>query len=67
MLLGGHAIITNASLLRAPSVPVFQQKQIARAVGLGLGIDSPQKISLITGDAESEAFAEDIRAILSQG
>ena len=47
--------------------PIFQQEQIARAVELGLGVDSPDKIELITGDPDSVTYAEDIRQILQQG
>lgn len=46
---------------------IFQQEQIARAVELGLGVDNPQKIKLITGDPESAAYADDIRQILREG
>ena len=41
--------------------PVFEQNQIARAVELGLGVDSPDKIEFLTGDPESAAFVEKIR------
>lgn len=44
--------------------PIFEQEQIARAVELGLGIKSPDQIQLVTGDPESETFAEQIRDIL---
>jgi uncharacterized protein (DUF362 family) len=44
--------------------PIFEQDQIARAVALGLGIDGPEKIELVTGDAESAAYAEQIKVIL---
>ncbi len=44
---------------------VFEQEQIARAVELGLGIDAPERIRLVTGDAESEAFANLISQYLS--
>jgi len=44
--------------------PIFQQEQIARAVELGLGVDSPHKIKLVTEDEESAAYAEQIREIL---
>lgn len=47
--------------------PVFQQDQIARAVELGLGVESPDQIELIAGDAESKEFAKSIREILVQG
>ena len=46
--------------------PVFQQDQIARAVSLGLGIDGPEKIELITYDPDSAAYAESIKDILLQ-
>lgn len=44
--------------------PIFGQAQLARAVELGLGIDSSTKIRFITGDAESQAYAETISAVL---
>jgi uncharacterized protein (DUF362 family) len=44
--------------------PIFEQEQIARAVELGLGVDDPQKIELITGDADSAAYAEQIIDVL---
>lgn len=43
---------------------IFEQEQIARAVELGLGINSPEEIQLVTGDAESEAFAAQVSDIL---
>ncbi|MFC1942721.1 DUF362 domain-containing protein [Chloroflexota bacterium] len=46
---------------------IFKQEQIARAVELGLGINYPDRIQLITDDPESEAFATDVRDILLQG
>jgi uncharacterized protein (DUF362 family) len=47
--------------------PIFGQEQIARAVELGLGVDSPYKIELVTADAESAAYAEQIRQVLLGG
>ncbi len=47
--------------------PIFQQEQIARAVKLGLGVDGPEKIGCVTGDAESEAYAAQIQEILARG
>jgi uncharacterized protein (DUF362 family) len=44
--------------------PIFQQEQIARAVELGLGVDSPNKIKLVTADSHSASFAEQIQKIL---
>lgn len=46
---------------------LFQQEQIARAVDLGLGIDSPEKIEFLTGDSESAAFSEIIKEVLLVG
>ena len=46
--------------------PIFQQEQIARAVEPGLGVASPYKIKLVTGDSKSAAFAEKIQDILVQ-
>ncbi|HKZ82405.1 MAG TPA: DUF362 domain-containing protein [Anaerolineae bacterium] len=43
---------------------VFEQAQIARAVELGLGVDSPARIAIATGDAESEVYAQQIREVL---
>jgi len=43
---------------------IFGQDQIARAAELGLGIQSPDQIQLVTGDPESEAFATQIKNIL---
>ena len=36
---------------------IFAQEQIARAVELGLGIDSPAKICFVTSDPESQALS----------
>jgi len=44
--------------------PIFQHPQIARAVELGLGVASPAQIELVTADAESKAYAAQIREIL---
>jgi len=44
---------------------VFQQEQIARAVELRLGVDDPARVDLVTADAESAAYAERVRAILT--
>jgi uncharacterized protein (DUF362 family) len=43
---------------------IFQQEQIARAVELGLGVDSPEKIEFLTGDPESAVYSEKIKEIL---
>jgi uncharacterized protein (DUF362 family) len=46
---------------------IFQQEQIARAVELGLGVDGPDKIELITDDRDSATYAEEIRQVLLRG
>jgi uncharacterized protein (DUF362 family) len=43
---------------------IFELEQIARAAELGLGVDSPDKIELITGDGESRSFADQIGGML---
>lgn len=47
--------------------PIFGQEQIARAVELGLGVSSPQQITLVTDDTASAAFASEIEGILAAG
>ncbi len=44
--------------------PVFSQKQIARAVELGLGVNGPEKIEFVTGDKESADFAGQIKSFI---
>jgi uncharacterized protein (DUF362 family) len=46
---------------------IFQQEQIARAVELGLGVDSPEKIQFVTGDADSAAYSQEIEQLLQAG
>jgi uncharacterized protein (DUF362 family) len=46
---------------------IFEQEQIARAVELRLGAESPAQIRLVTGDAESRAYAARLETILAQG
>jgi len=47
--------------------PIFEQEQIARAVELGLGVKSPEEITLVTDDPASAAFAAKIEEILKRG
>jgi uncharacterized protein (DUF362 family) len=47
--------------------PIFEQEQIARAIELDLGVQSPADIELVTGDPESKVYAEEISEILLQG
>ena len=43
---------------------VFKQTQIGRAAELGLGVKSPEEIELVADDAESQAFADNVKRIL---
>ncbi|MFC2060234.1 DUF362 domain-containing protein [Chloroflexota bacterium] len=43
---------------------IFGLDQIARAAELGLGVSSASQIQLVTGDAESEVFARQVRDVL---
>jgi uncharacterized protein (DUF362 family) len=47
--------------------PIFEQEQIARAVELGLGVKDPSEIEIVTGDSESQVYADQIAEILLQG
>lgn len=46
---------------------IWAQEQIARAVELGLGAGSADDIELVTGDADSAAYADRLRGILALG
>ena len=48
----------------AASGKIFEQEQIARAVELGLGVSSPENIEILTGDADSAAYADQIKDLL---
>lgn len=43
---------------------IFEQEQIARAVELGLGVDNPDKIQILTADEAGETKAQMIQQIL---
>lgn len=46
---------------------IFEQEQIARAAELKLGVTSAEAVDIVTGDAESKACADSLRAILAEG
>lgn len=46
---------------------ITEQEQIARAIELGLGVDDPRAIELVTPDEESRLYAQKIKSILEQG
>jgi len=43
---------------------VFEQEQIARAVELGIGVDRPKGIDIVTANAEGARYAEQLKEIL---
>jgi uncharacterized protein (DUF362 family) len=47
--------------------PIFEREQIARAVELGLGVNSGDEIELVTADAASAEYAREIEALLTAG
>jgi uncharacterized protein (DUF362 family) len=63
----GVAILRDYGTTRAVSRgPIFEQEQIAWAVELGLGVNDPGEIALLTADPESASFASRIRDILKR-
>ena len=46
---------------------IFEQKQIERAVELGLGASSPSEIDLIPADEQSQEYRDRVLAILDKG
>ena len=46
---------------------IFKHEQIARAVELRLGVQSPDQIDIITGDTDSRKYAETLTKILLLG
>jgi uncharacterized protein (DUF362 family) len=47
--------------------PIFAQEQIARAVEVGLGVQGPSDIELVSDDASGSAYASRLEAILARG
>ncbi len=52
---------SNAAIM---DTPVFEQEQIVRAVEVGLGVDSPDLIEIVTPDPVSRAYATTLRPLL---
>jgi len=46
---------------------IFEQDQIKRAAELGLGVNSADQIEIVTGDKESEEYADKVREVLGKG
>jgi uncharacterized protein (DUF362 family) len=57
--LGSNAAVMNR--------PIFTQKQIARAVELGLGAASPEVIDLVAANPDSQDYCDKVAAILAAG
>lgn len=55
---------SNAAVMERP---IFAQKQIARAVALGLGATSPEAIDLVAADPSSQDYRDKVAAILAEG
>jgi len=49
------------------STKIFEQEQIQRAVELGLGVNGPGQIEIVTADAESRAYGDTLKKILAEG
>lgn len=47
--------------------PIFAQKQIARAVALGLGAAGPETVELVAADPASGKYRDRVAAILAEG
>ncbi len=47
--------------------PIFRQEQMVRAVELGLGVEGPDGIELVSDDDAGTAYAAKLEAILAQG
>jgi len=47
--------------------PIFQQEQMARAVELGLGVQGPEEIDLVSDDEAGSAYAATLQGILAEG
>lgn len=45
---------------------IFEQEQMKRAVEIGLGVTGPDKIHIVTKDAESKAYAAKLKSILGK-
>jgi uncharacterized protein (DUF362 family) len=64
----GLAVLKKAGSNRAVmEKKIFEQEQIARAVELGLGVGAPEDIVIVTDDAASEGYADQLSEILMKG
>lgn len=58
-VLGSNSAIMNRK--------IFEQKQLVRAVELGLGASSPSEIDLVSADSDSEQYRDRVVAIMQDG
>jgi uncharacterized protein (DUF362 family) len=63
----GTAILIDLGTDKIKRGHIFELEQIRRAVELGIGIDSPDKIEIVTSNDESEEYANNIKMILNDG
>jgi uncharacterized protein (DUF362 family) len=61
----GAALLRFHGSTQIESGSIFQQDQIARAVELGLGAGGPDEITIVTDDAASSNYADELWPILS--
>ncbi len=47
--------------------PIFAQEQIARAVEVGLGVNGPDEIDLVSDNDEGRTYAQTLQGILAEG
>lgn len=47
--------------------PIFQQEQMVRAVEVGLGVEGPEEIQLVSDNEEGGAYVSTLEGILAQG
>jgi uncharacterized protein (DUF362 family) len=57
-------LISNAAIM---GTPIFRQEQMARAVEVGLGVQGPDEIELVSDDEAGTAYAARLEEILARG
>jgi uncharacterized protein (DUF362 family) len=61
----GVAILRNfGTTHEVQNGPIFEQAQLSRAVELGLGVNQPEMIEIVTDDEDSAGYASVLRSIL---
>lgn len=44
---------------------IFQLEQIVRAAELGIGVDSPDKVAIVTSDRNAATYSQKLQEILA--